>query len=200
MPRARFPALARPKFLAIVSSNTLASTMLKRANGRVDGFVIETATAGGHNAPPRGKLQLSAIGEPLYGERDRVSIEGLRSLGVPILARRRLRQPIEAPRSPRPGSNRHPGRHRLRIRPGVRPARRLQAGSSCAGALRNRPRIHRSASLAHRLSLQNSAASRHILGIRNLRSATPCLQPGLPARGVPLARGPHRLPLCRRAR
>src|SRR5580658_2471183 len=78
------PLLHRPKFLAIVSSNTLATTMLRRANGRVDGFVIESPTAGGHNAPPRGKLQLNEAGEPVYGERDRVDIEGLRALGVPF--------------------------------------------------------------------------------------------------------------------
>jgi nitronate monooxygenase len=78
------PALDRPRFLAIVSSNTLAATMLRRASGRVDGLVIESPTAGGHNAPPRGKLQLNAAGEPLYGERDRVNIEELRSLGVPF--------------------------------------------------------------------------------------------------------------------
>lgn len=78
------PALIRPRFLAIVSSNTLAATMLRRANGRVDGFVYESPTAGGHNAPPRGKLQLNAAGEPLYGERDRVNIEELRALGVPF--------------------------------------------------------------------------------------------------------------------
>jgi nitronate monooxygenase len=78
------PALTRPRFLAIVSSNTLATTMLKRANGAVDGLVIETAIAGGHNAPPRGKLQLSPSGEPLYGERDTVNIEALRTLGVPF--------------------------------------------------------------------------------------------------------------------
>jgi nitronate monooxygenase len=78
------PKLSRPRFLAIVSSNTLATTMLRRANGRVDGLVIESATAGGHNAPPRGKLQLNAAGEPIYGERDRVSIPDLRELGVPF--------------------------------------------------------------------------------------------------------------------
>ena len=78
------PVLHRPRFLAIVSSNTLAATMLRRANGRVDGFVIESPTAGGHNAPPRGKLQLNAAGEPVYGERDRVNIEDLRALGVPF--------------------------------------------------------------------------------------------------------------------
>ena len=78
------PILHRPKFLAIVSSNTLATTMLRRASGRVDGLVIETPTAGGHNAPPRGKLQLNHAGEPIYGERDRVNIAELRALGVPF--------------------------------------------------------------------------------------------------------------------
>jgi nitronate monooxygenase len=78
------PVLNRPRFLAIVSSNTLAATMLRRANGRVDGFVVESPTAGGHNAPPRGKLQLSAAGEPVYGERDQVNIADMRALGVPF--------------------------------------------------------------------------------------------------------------------
>jgi nitronate monooxygenase len=78
------PVLHRPRFLAIVSSNTLATTMLRRASGRVDGLVIESPTAGGHNAPPRGKLQLNAAGEPVYGERDRVNIAELRALGVPF--------------------------------------------------------------------------------------------------------------------
>jgi nitronate monooxygenase len=78
------PVLERPKFLAIISSNTLANTMLRGANGRVDGFVIESPTAGGHNAPPRGKLQLSESGQPIYGERDRVDLAELRELGVPF--------------------------------------------------------------------------------------------------------------------
>jgi nitronate monooxygenase len=78
------PILHRPRFLAIVSSNTLATTMLRRASGRVDGLVIESPTAGGHNAPPRGKLQLNDAGEPIYGERDQVNIAELRALGVPF--------------------------------------------------------------------------------------------------------------------
>jgi nitronate monooxygenase len=76
--------LRRPAFLAIVSSNTLAATMLRKANGRVDGLVIETRAAGGHNAPPRGKLQLTAQGEPVYGERDTVDLGKLRELGAPF--------------------------------------------------------------------------------------------------------------------
>jgi nitronate monooxygenase len=58
--------------------------MLRRASGRVDGFIIESPTAGGHNAPPRGKLQLNADGEPVYGERDQVDVAGLRALGAPF--------------------------------------------------------------------------------------------------------------------
>ncbi len=65
------PPLTRPKFIAIVSSNTLAATLLKRANGNVDGFVIEGPAAGGHNAPPRGKLQFDEAGEAVYGEREK---------------------------------------------------------------------------------------------------------------------------------
>jgi nitronate monooxygenase len=76
--------LVRPRFLAIIASNTLATTMLKRANGRVDGFVIEGPTAGGHNAPPRGKLQLDEAGQPIYGERDQVNLGKIRELGLPF--------------------------------------------------------------------------------------------------------------------
>jgi nitronate monooxygenase len=76
--------LNRPFFLPIVSSNTLAATMLRKANGRVDGLVIETRAAGGHNAPPRGKLQLTPQGEPIYGERDAIDLGKIRELGVPF--------------------------------------------------------------------------------------------------------------------
>ena len=76
--------LARPQFLAIISSDVLGLTMLRKANGKVDGFIVEGATAGGHNAPPRGKMQLTAGGEPIYGERDRVDLDKLRALGLPF--------------------------------------------------------------------------------------------------------------------
>ena len=78
------PPLIRPRFLAIVSSNTLATTMIKKANGRVNGLIIEMRTAGGHNAPPRGKLQLTETGEPIYGQRDDIDIPKLCELGVPF--------------------------------------------------------------------------------------------------------------------
>jgi nitronate monooxygenase len=78
------PPLTRPQFLPIIASNTLATTMVRKANGRVDGFVIEGPTAGGHNAPPRGKLIVNDRGEPIYGERDVVDLEKLRQLGLPF--------------------------------------------------------------------------------------------------------------------
>lgn len=82
--RREFAPVFRPYFLAIVASNTLAVALQKKSNGRVDGFVVEGPTAGGHNAPPRGKLQLSRAGEPIYGERDTVDLEKLRELGLPF--------------------------------------------------------------------------------------------------------------------
>jgi len=78
------PALKRPAFLAIVASATLGTMLAKKASGRVDGFVIEGPTAGGHNAPPRGEIQYNAEGEPLYGERDLVDYEVFRKLGLPF--------------------------------------------------------------------------------------------------------------------
>jgi len=76
------PTLKRPRFLAIVSSHTLATSLLRRATGVVNGFVVEGPTAGGHNAPPRGKLQLTGTGEPQYGVRDRVNLAEMRALGA----------------------------------------------------------------------------------------------------------------------
>ena len=78
------PALKRPRFLAIVSSNVLALTLARKANGKVDGFVVEGPTAGGHNAPPRGALQLNEKGEPVYGPRDVPDLEKIRALGLPF--------------------------------------------------------------------------------------------------------------------
>jgi nitronate monooxygenase len=74
----------RPAFLAIVASNILAVTLQRKSNGKVDGFVIEGPTAGGHNAPPRGPVQLTARGEPVYGERDVVDLKKICELGLPF--------------------------------------------------------------------------------------------------------------------
>lgn len=78
------PVLERPRFLAIVSSSTLASALLRKASGRVDGFVVEGPTAGGHNAPPRGAPPLGPTGEPAYGARDVVDLREMAALGAPF--------------------------------------------------------------------------------------------------------------------
>lgn len=78
------PALRRPRFLAIVASNTLATMLGKKAARRVDGFVVEGPTAGGHNAPPRDRALSPTTGEPVYGPRDVVDLEQLRALGLPF--------------------------------------------------------------------------------------------------------------------
>lgn len=77
-------SLARPRFLPIIASNVLAVTLLRRSNGAVDGFVIEGPTAGGHNAPPRGALQVNERDEPIYGDKDVVDLEKIRKLDLPF--------------------------------------------------------------------------------------------------------------------
>ncbi len=78
------PDLKRPAFLPIVSSDVLASLFLKRASGSVQGFIVEKSTAGGHNAPPRGKWALNDQNEPVYGEKDEVDFAKMAGLGLPF--------------------------------------------------------------------------------------------------------------------
>ena len=78
------PKLKRPQFLGIVASATLAITLARKSSGKVDGFVVEGETAGGHNAPPRGPMQLDAGGEPIYGPRDVADLDKIRELGLPF--------------------------------------------------------------------------------------------------------------------
>ncbi len=90
-PESIFPGIAklvgklkRPKFLPIISSVVLAQALIKRSEGPVDGFVIEGPTAGGHNAPPRGQVNMNEKGEPIYGEKDVVDLEKMKLLGLPF--------------------------------------------------------------------------------------------------------------------
>lgn len=76
--------LKRPRFLPIIASTALAQALLKRSEGKIDGFIIEGHTAGGHNAPPRGVLQRNAQGEPIYSEKDTVELAKIRPLGLPF--------------------------------------------------------------------------------------------------------------------
>ena len=78
------PAVVRPFFAAIVSSTILARHLAASPGGAPDGFVIEHPDAGGHNAPPRGRLQLTDDGEPRYGPRDQVDLDAIAALERPF--------------------------------------------------------------------------------------------------------------------
>ncbi len=80
----RLAPLKRPRFLPIVASNVLAMSLVRHGTGRVDGFIVEGPTAGGHNAPPRGPLSLNPRGEPKYGPKDEVDLAALKKLGLPF--------------------------------------------------------------------------------------------------------------------
>jgi nitronate monooxygenase len=80
----RVSELKRPMFLAIVSSHVLAIMLATKIDVPVDGFIVEAPTAGGHNAPPRGKQQLNEAGEPVYGDRDVPDLDVIRDLGLPF--------------------------------------------------------------------------------------------------------------------
>lgn len=76
--------LRRPRFFPIISAASLGKMLMNKANGRVDGFIVEGPTAGGHNAPPRGQVTYNERNEPVYGERDYVDMEAMRALGLPF--------------------------------------------------------------------------------------------------------------------
>lgn len=75
--------LHEPAFLAIITSNTLASFLMKDPETCPDGFIVELPTAGGHNAPPRGQLKLDELGQPIYGDRDFPDFEKMTAAGLP---------------------------------------------------------------------------------------------------------------------
>lgn len=80
----RLPAVPRPKFLAIISAHVMATYLAREEVTRPDGFVIEGPSAGGHNAPPRGKIQLDDTGQPIYGERDVPNLAAIARVGLPF--------------------------------------------------------------------------------------------------------------------
>jgi len=77
-------SLKRPNFLPIIASNSLATLLARKVSGTIQGFVIESPTAGGHNAPPRGAPSFDERGQPVYGERDVVDLAQIRALGLPF--------------------------------------------------------------------------------------------------------------------
>jgi len=78
------PVIERPDFIPIVSSEALASILLRKSSGQIDGFIVENNLAGGHNAPPRGRSALSDGGEPVYGARDEARLSAFRDFNLPF--------------------------------------------------------------------------------------------------------------------
>jgi nitronate monooxygenase len=81
---AAMPNLERPRFFPIVSAASLANMLARKSTGRVDGFIVEGPTAGGHNAPPRGTTTYNERNEPVYGQRDAVDLSQMREIGLPF--------------------------------------------------------------------------------------------------------------------
>ncbi len=78
------PSMRRPQFLAIISLHSLASYLFRDEEIRPDGFVVEGPNAGGHSAPPRGKMQLDDAGDPVYGARDMADLSKVAGIGLPF--------------------------------------------------------------------------------------------------------------------
>ena len=76
--------LKRPLFLAIVSAHVLAAYLARDDSTRPDGFVVEGPRAGGHNAPPRGRLVLDDDGQPVFGPRDDADLVKVAEVGLPF--------------------------------------------------------------------------------------------------------------------
>ncbi len=81
--RGKLSELKRPKFLAIVSSDIIAKTLVKKASGYVDGFIIEGHTAGGHNAPPR-RTDKPLSSSLQFSEKDIPNISKIAELNRPF--------------------------------------------------------------------------------------------------------------------
>ena len=78
-------AISCPKFLAIVSSLTLADALYSNPKTRPYGFVIEYPEAGGHNAAPA-KMKFDAAGQAvlIYTDSDRADAVAIGKLGLPF--------------------------------------------------------------------------------------------------------------------
>ncbi|HEX7536105.1 MAG TPA: nitronate monooxygenase [Dermatophilaceae bacterium] len=76
--------LRRPMFLAIVSAHVLAAYLARDDSTRPDGFVVEGPTAGGHNAPARGRPVLDDDGQPVFGPRDDADLAKVAAVGLPF--------------------------------------------------------------------------------------------------------------------
>lgn len=78
------PTFETPRFLAIISVHSLAGFLNRDEKIKPFGFVVEGPIAGGHSAPPRGKLTLDEVGDPIYADKDMADLEKMRGFGSPF--------------------------------------------------------------------------------------------------------------------
>ena len=165
--------LTRPVFLAIVSSHILASMLAGKLDVPVDGFIVEAPSAGGHNAPPRGKLSLNEAGEPIYGDRDIPDFSAIRELGLPFWLAGgradsdRIREALEL------GGGRGSGRNRVRLlrRIGIH-GRREAPGGGAEPPIQGAG-VHRPTGVAVGLPVQGGRGGRVAVGRRCVRRQDP---------------------------
>jgi len=81
---AELPVMHRPQFLAIVSLHVLAAFLNRNEQIKPDGFIVEGPLAGGHSAPPRGKMTCDDEGQPIYGEKDQADLAAMNAIGLPF--------------------------------------------------------------------------------------------------------------------
>ncbi len=165
----------------------------------MDGFIIEGPTAGGHNAPPRGKPQLSAAASPSTASATswisrRCASSACRSgsragAGRPRGCGTRSRA---APPASRSGP-------RSRTATSRASTRRLRRASSQLAAAGRGARVHGSRRVAHGLPVQGRPARGDDLVRGRVPRAHAHLRSRLPARAVPEGRRHDGLPLRVRA-
>ncbi|WP_420176280.1 nitronate monooxygenase [Luteococcus sp. OSA5] len=73
-----------PRFLAIISVHSLANFLNRDERIKPFGFVVEGPVAGGHSAPPRGKMTLDDNGDPIYADRDLADLTKMAAVGSPF--------------------------------------------------------------------------------------------------------------------
>ena len=76
--------VATPRFLAIISVHSLANFLNRDEKIKPFGFIVEGPIAGGHSAPPRGKMTLDDKGDPIYSDRDLADMSKMVQAGSPF--------------------------------------------------------------------------------------------------------------------
>ena len=195
----RPPSLHRPVFLAIVSSTVLAQYLARSPATAPDGFVLEGPGAGGHSAPPRGRLHLDDTGQPVYGPRDEIDLAKVAALGRPFWLAGGQADAGQLARARAAGAQgiQVGTAFALCRESGIEDRFRGQlVAQALAGMLdvRNEPAVS-PAGFPFKVARVGRDAGRR----RGLRGPGPAVRSGLPAGALPARGGPRRLPLPGRA-